>query len=73
MHILFYLSVMVIAGLVFGRLVKLVRLPNVTGYIIAGLLIGPSVIGLLPENTIAQMSVISDVALGFIAFSIGGR
>lgn len=73
MHNLFYLSVMVIAGLVFGRLVKLVRLPNVTGYIIAGLLIGPSVIGLLPENTIAQMSVISDVALGFIAFSIGGE
>ena len=43
MNLLFYLAIMLFAGLLFGRLLKLVKLPNVTGYLIAGLVLGPFV------------------------------
>lgn len=64
-------AVMMICGLVFGRLGKLVKLPNVTGYLIAGLVIGPALLKILPVSTVDNFSVISEMALGFIAFSIG--
>lgn len=73
MNLLLGLAVMVLAGMLFGRLAKLIRLPNVTGYLIGGLLIGPSVLGVLPSDMLSQMAVISEVALGFIAFSIGSE
>ncbi len=60
-----------VAGLLFNRLTKLVHLPNVTGYLVAGLLIGPYVLRLISEDTVGSLSVISTVALGFIAFTIG--
>ena len=67
------LSLMIFAGMFCGRMVKHLRLPNVTGYLIAGLLIGPSVLGLLTGEFLEATSIISKVALGFIAFSIGNE
>ena len=67
------LAIMIFAGMFCGRMMKHIRLPNVTGYLIAGLLIGPSVLGLLSENFMSSIGIISDVALGFIAFSIGNE
>ncbi len=64
-------SIMILCGMAMGRLVKLIRLPNVTGYLLAGLLIGPAVIGLLSEDFMTQIAPLSEMALGFIAFSIG--
>ena len=64
---------MIFSGMAFGRLVKLIKLPNVTGYLLAGLIFGPSVLGIIPKDTIDSISVISEVALGFIAFSIGNE
>lgn len=68
------------AGLIMSRIVKPLKFPAVTGYLIAGILIGPYVLGQLPgfskmitSEFISQLSVISDVALGFIAFSIGSE
>ena len=60
-------------GLLFTRIVKLVKLPNVTGYLIDGLLIGPSVLGLIDKATVESFDMIVTLALGFIAFSIGGE
>ena len=71
--IFFYLGVIILAGLIFGRLVKLVKLPNVTGYLIAGLVIGPFVLKLVPENVVETLSIIPDMALGFIAFAMGNE
>ncbi len=68
---LVYLGFLLIAGLLFGRLAKLVKLPNVTGYLVAGLLFGPYVLGVIPETTVASFSAVSEVALSFIAFNIG--
>ncbi len=71
-----------ISGLALSRVMKLFNLPNVTGYLIAGLLIGPnfwrlitggSFGGLITEEGLSSMSTITTVALGFIAFSIGGE
>ncbi len=67
------LALMIFAGMALGRLVKLVKLPNVTGYLLAGLLLGPSVLGILNEDFLSSTSVISEMALGFIAFSIGNE
>ena len=67
------LAIMIFCGMALGRLVKHIKLPNVTGYLIAGLLLGPSVLGLLSDGFLGEISVISDAALGFIAFSIGNE
>lgn len=73
LNILFYIGLMLAAGLLFGRLAKLVRLPNVTGYLIAGLLIGPYVLNIVPADIVDGLDIISDIALAFIALSIGGE
>lgn len=61
------------AGLLLSRVVKLVNLPNVTGYLFAGLLIGPFIGHLVTKETLDSFGVITNVALGFVAFSIGGE
>ena len=68
-------------GMIFNRVAKKIGLPNVTGYLVAGLLIGPSLWelvpgsfdGLIPAGPLESLGLISTVALGFIAFSIGGE
>ena len=71
--IIIEVAIMLFAGIGFGRLAKFVKLPNVTGYLIAGLLLGPSFFNFLPVNMVNSFSVISSIALGFIAFSIGSE
>ncbi len=73
LNVLFVLAVMIFSGMAFGRLAKLLRLPNVTGYLVAGLLLGPSVTGFINAETLSSINVISEMALGFIAFSIGNE
>lgn len=65
------LAVMLFAGFLMTRLTKLVRLPNVTGYILAGVLIGPYLLDLIPQNVVQGMDFVTDVALAFIAFGVG--
>ncbi len=59
-------------GLLMSRIIRYLHLPNVTGYLIGGLLLGP-VLGVLDVTTTSSLNVISDVALGFIAYSIGAE
>ncbi len=73
MNILLSLAFAMIVGLLLTRVVKLVHLPNVTGYLIAGLLIGPYVLNIFPSDALEAVGSISTVALGFIAFSIGNE
>lgn len=73
------LSVALMAGLFMTRVVKPLKLPAVTGYLIAGILIGPyclgrlgiSGVGYTSVDEVAALSILNDVALGFIAFAIG--
>ena len=71
LNVLMYLAILLIAGLLFGRLAKFGNLPNVTGYLVAGLVIGPCVLRLLPETIVDDFSLISEMALAFIAFTVG--
>lgn len=68
-----YLSLALLLSIFAGKLVKLVHLPNVTGYIIIGLIAGPFCLGILPKEFVEELSFVADLALGFIAFSIGAE
>jgi len=72
-HPLYYLSLILLAGLFLARIVNVFKLPNVTGYILAGMLIGPSFLGIIPREAVSSFNIISEAALGFIAYSIGGE
>ncbi len=75
------IAVALLAGLLMSRPAKLLKLPAVTAYLIAGIFIGPFCLGLLniegigfsSIDQVAGLKIISDVALGFIAFSIGNE
>lgn len=73
MHMLFYLAVILFAGMFTAKLLSKVKLPNVTGYLIAGLIIGPSILGIIPKEGADKLSIISEAALSFIAYSIGSE
>lgn len=60
-------------GLLLTRVVKLFNLPNVTGYLIAGLLVGPYCFNFITDEYLETFKIITTVALGFIAFSIGSE
>jgi Kef-type K+ transport system membrane component KefB len=71
-NVILGLAVIVLTGLIFTKLAKLVRLPNVTGYLVGGLLIGPSVLNIVSLGVLDGVSkYLSEIALGFIAFTIG--
>ena len=64
-------ALMLFAGFALTRITKLLRLPNVTAYILAGILIGPYCLNLVPQRIIDGTDFLSDIALAFIAFSTG--
>jgi len=79
-----YVAILLLVGLLSTRVMKKLKLPNVTGYIVTGIIMGPFVFGLFFNNftyagikestiyqNIKQISWVSTIALGFIAFSIG--
>lgn len=65
------IALMLFLGFSMTRLTKRLRLPNVTAYIVAGILIGPFCLNLVPATVIDGMDFLSDIALAFIAFSTG--
>ncbi len=74
MNTLLVIAIALILGLLSTRLMKIIGLPNVTGYLIVGVIIGPYALGqFIPGTTeiFDNLSIISTVALGFIGFSIG--
>lgn len=83
-HIFIYIAILLLAALLSTRLMKILKLPNVTGFIITGILVGPFIFGLLFNNFsydgikesliytyVDKIKWVSTIALGFIAFSIG--
>ena len=70
-QIFFAAAVLLIMGFIFSRMANSIRLPRVTGYIIAGILLGPSVFKIFSHNMLAQMELMPQFALGIIALIIG--
>ncbi len=89
MSLLLCLSIALLSGLMMSRLAKLLGLPAVTAYLVAGILVGPYILGQIPleglgftaikngkgftSEYLHAFSILSDVALGFIAFAIGNE
>ena len=78
--LLLSLAIALLAGLLMSRVVKLIKLPAVTAYLIAGILIGPMLLGSfnidgigITESELEGLKVLSELALGFIAFAMGNE
>ncbi len=65
------IALMLVAGFLMTRVTKKLRLPNVTAYIVGGILAGPFVLNLVPQAVVEGTSFLPDIALAFIAFSTG--
>lgn len=70
-HTLFVIGLLLIFGYFLGKLADKIKLPEITGYIISGLLMGEAVFGIIPHDT--DLSIVTDVALALIALTIGGE
>lgn len=81
MSTLLSVSIATLAGLLMTRVIHPLKLPDVTAYLVAGVLIGPYCLGAMHINglgfvsadAVSKLSLVSEVALGFIAFSIGNE
>lgn len=69
--LLLSLAALLALGLIMTRICNLVHLPNVTAYLLAGLILSPYTFGIVNEELISSLSLLSELSLGFIAFSIG--
>lgn len=69
--IIISVAIMLLCGFLMTRITKKLRLPNVTAYIVAGILIGPFCLNLIPQSIIEGTEFLADIALAFIAFSTG--
>ena len=65
------IALMLFLGFAMTRITKQLKLPNVTAYILTGILIGPYCLNLIPPNFIQGTDFLADIALAFIAFSVG--
>jgi len=68
---LLYLAIMIVVGFLGSALAHRIHFPAVTGYLVAGLLLGLT--GLISKETLSHFDILADLALGFIAFSIGSE
>ncbi len=69
---LFYISIMILTGFGGGYLANKVRLPRVSGYIIIGMLLSPSILKILPLDFVRNSHIITDFALSIVTYMIGG-
>jgi len=67
------LGIVAIVGFYMGHTARFVKLPSLIGYMILGVILGPSVLHLISEPTMEHLSFITEIALGFVAFGIGAE
>jgi Kef-type K+ transport system membrane component KefB len=60
-----------IAGMCAGHLAKRIKIPDISGQVVAGMLLGPGILGVFSANTLHEMKLITEVTLGVIAFIAG--
>jgi Kef-type K+ transport system membrane component KefB len=73
-HLLVYTGLLFLASQAGGRLASHLNAPRMVGYLLTGILLGPSVLGLLPESVVTEdLEIITEISLAIIAFSIGGH
>lgn len=71
MNVLLAIGIAAIAGFMGGKLFNRMKIPAITGWVIIGMIAGSSVAGVFSQEILSHLVIVSDLALGFIAFSIG--
>ncbi len=66
-------GIIALAGYYFGIGARKLRLPSLIGYMMLGIMLGPSILNIFSKAHMAQLAFITDIALGFVAFSIGAE
>jgi len=72
MESLLIVGIIIFTGFIIGEIVSKIKLPKITGYILAGIMLNPELFHIIPKNFIEHTSVITNIALSFITFSVGG-
>jgi Kef-type K+ transport system membrane component KefB len=65
-------GIMIFTGFLFGEIAQKIRLPKITGYILAGICLNPRLLPLIPESFTKHTEFITNISLAFITFSVGG-
>jgi Kef-type K+ transport system membrane component KefB len=72
-HPLVHIGLLLLCGYAGGRIASALKAPRVSGYVVVGMILSPSILGIFHEELVGEdLAIITDVALGIIAFSIGG-
>ena len=66
-----YVGILIVSGMIGGKLARLLKAPSVTGYLLSGIIVGPAVLNVVTTDTLSNMSWFSNLALALIAFDIG--
>ncbi len=69
---IFIIGFIIFTGFFFGEIIQKIKLPKISGYILAGIFLNPHLIRFIPENFTAHTELITQIALSFITFSVGG-
>jgi Kef-type K+ transport system membrane component KefB len=72
-HSILSVGLLLAAGYILGKLFERIRLPSITGYILAGLLMGESISGIITHEMAGSLHILTEIALGIIALTIGGE
>jgi NhaP-type Na+/H+ and K+/H+ antiporters len=71
MDTLFYLGIILVLGACVERLAPWLHMPKVVGYLLLGLVIGPEVLGIIPQSFVENAQIVTDLALSIIAVLVG--
>jgi Kef-type K+ transport system membrane component KefB len=66
------IGIIIFVGFIFGEIATKIKLPKVTGYILAGILLNPEISKIIPQNFLEHTNFVTNISLAFITFSVGG-
>ncbi len=72
-NLIFGVGALLLAGFVGGKFAARLKLPTISGYIVAGLLLGPSILNVVPDHIVESLAPVPHIALGLIAITIGSE
>jgi len=72
MESLLIIGIIILTGFILGELASKIKLPKVTGYIIAGVILNPEFFHIIPKNFTEHTDIVTNISLAFITFSVGG-
>ena len=72
MNLVLAIGIIIVVGFLGGLALEKLKLPRITGYIIVGIILSPSLLNIIPIETVGDLDIITEITLGFVAYLIGG-